>query len=105
MGVQNFRAIIFGLRDSDERVRKATAHAILNNFTKQQILDEFQKKNNQIPQLLCHLRDITGSYSFPHALKSMFEELAADLAGSRKRRPTHYDKENEDSNLADNYEC
>jgi hypothetical protein len=92
MGVQNFRAIIFGLRDSDERVRKATAHAILNNFTKQQILEEFSRKDNQIPQLLCHLRDIAGSYTFPHALKSMFEELVGDLVGSKKRRTTTMDK-------------
>jgi len=33
----------------------------------------------------------------------MFEELASDLAGSKKRRPTMYDKENEDSNMADDY--
>lgn len=30
MGAQNFRAILFGLRDNDQRVRVATSNAILS---------------------------------------------------------------------------
>jgi len=33
LGAQNFRAIVLGLRDDDERVRKAACNTILNNFS------------------------------------------------------------------------
>ena len=32
LGVQNFRAVVLGLRDCDERVRRAAGDAILDHF-------------------------------------------------------------------------
>lgn len=73
MGVQNFRAIIFGLRDQDDRVRKATSQAILHYFTKDDIMEEFNKKSGQIASLVCHLKDIALSYSIPTNMKQLLE--------------------------------
>jgi hypothetical protein len=33
LGVQNFRALVLGLRDEDERVKRAASSTILANFT------------------------------------------------------------------------
>jgi len=44
MGVQNFRALLFGLRDVEENVRNSTAKAIRSNFTVENIIEEFKNK-------------------------------------------------------------
>jgi len=33
LGVQNFRALVLGLRDDDERVKRAASCTILDSFT------------------------------------------------------------------------
>lgn len=105
MGVQNFRAIIFGLRDSDDRVRRATAQAILNNFNKNDIIKEFKKRDNQIPQLICHLRDLVAGYTLPQGLKTMFEEVLVEFdRGKRTNYIKTANNENEDyTNVEEGY--
>ena len=39
LGVQNFRALVLGLRDEDERVKKAASSTILGNFTCEDIVE------------------------------------------------------------------
>ncbi|KAL4445474.1 hypothetical protein ABPG74_004548 [Tetrahymena malaccensis] len=58
LGVQNFRALLFGLKDVNEGVRKSTALAIKSNFVAEQIIEEFSDKQNQRPALLCNIKDI-----------------------------------------------
>ena len=44
LGVQNFRAIVLGLRDPDPRVRKAAFHSIVDTFRPEEIVEEFGVK-------------------------------------------------------------
>jgi len=41
LGAQNFRAIVLGLRDDDERVRRIACITVLNHFTVEEIISEF----------------------------------------------------------------
>jgi HEAT repeat protein len=54
--VQNFRAVILGLRDEDDRVRRAASQAILGNFSVEEILEEYGGRENHSMSLLCNLR-------------------------------------------------
>ena len=58
LGVQNFRALILGLRDEDQTVRKTTSEAILSNFSPEDVTIYYSKKTQQIGSLLCNLKDI-----------------------------------------------
>ncbi|EGR34180.1 HEAT repeat protein [Ichthyophthirius multifiliis] len=58
LGVQNFRALLFGLRDANQNVRRQTSLAITQNFQPEMIIEEFAQKVNQIPALLCNIKDI-----------------------------------------------
>ena len=39
LGVQNFRAIVLGLRDENPKVRTASADTILDNFSAEEIIE------------------------------------------------------------------
>ena len=39
LGVQNFRAIVLGLRDENPKVRAASADTILDNFSAEEIIE------------------------------------------------------------------
>lgn len=58
LGPQNLRALLFGLRDIEEPVRKATTLAIRSNFTTDSIVEEFKDKQNKVPALLCSIKEI-----------------------------------------------
>lgn len=58
MGVQNFRALILGLRDDDQIVRKTTSEVILANFKPDDVGIFYSKKRQQVASLLCNLKDI-----------------------------------------------
>ena len=55
MGVQNFRAVVLGLRDFDERVRRAAGDAILDHFKAEEVIEEFGGKSSSLG-LACNLR-------------------------------------------------
>lgn len=58
MGPQNFRVLLFGLRDLEEIVRIATLNSILKNFDVDTIIEEFSHKMSSIPALILALREI-----------------------------------------------
>ena len=61
LGVQNFRALILGLRDEDPKVRKIANEMILKNFDSEAIVGHYSKKTNQTAALLCNLKDILSN--------------------------------------------
>lgn len=58
LGIQNFRALILGLRDDDSEVRQTTTNVILNSFSSEDVSHFYSSKLQQIPSLLCNLKDI-----------------------------------------------
>ena len=57
LGVQNFRAIVLGLRDPDPRVRKAASDSIVDTFRPEEIIEEFGGQGSSLG-LVCNLREI-----------------------------------------------
>lgn len=58
MGPQNFRVLLFGLRDLEEIVRISTLNSILKRFDVDIIVEEFSHKISSIPALILALREI-----------------------------------------------
>jgi hypothetical protein len=58
LGVQNFRALVLGLRDEDERVKRAASATILGCFTPEDIVEEFKERENHAISLVCNLTEI-----------------------------------------------
>ncbi len=63
MGPQNFRVLLFGLRDLEEIVKTSTLNAILKNFTANLIIEEFSNKISSIPALILALREIIVGFN------------------------------------------
>lgn len=74
LGIQNFRALILGLRDDDISVRKTASTVILNSFTPEDVASYYFKKPQQIPSLLCNLKDILLSGGLAPATRSFVKE-------------------------------
>lgn len=79
LGVQNFRALILGLRDEDERVRRAATSAILEEFTSEEIASHFKAKEHSSISLLCNLKDVLGKGRMRKELRELIKEVILKL--------------------------
>jgi hypothetical protein len=64
LGVQNFRAVVLGLRDADERVRVVAGDVILDNFELRDVLREFGGASYSMG-LVCNLREVLTTCKRP----------------------------------------
>ena len=63
LGVQNFRAVVLGLRDGDANVRRVAGETIVDCFTVEEIVEEFggTGRRGYSMGLVCNLRDVVES--------------------------------------------
>lgn len=57
LGVQNFRAVVLGLRDTDERVRRVAGEVIVDCYEVREVLREFGGGSYSMG-LVCNLREV-----------------------------------------------
>ncbi len=83
LGIQNFRALILGLRDDDAMVRQTTTTVILNSFSPEDVCSFYSTKHQQLPSLLCNLKDILSSGGMSPNMKNFIKEsiLLLERAG------------------------
>ena len=79
LGVQNFRALILGLRDDDANVRKITSDVILENFTPDDVAIFYSKKRQQVASLLCNLKDILMGGGLSPKMRTFIKESIYNL--------------------------
>ena len=78
LGVQNFRAIVLGLRDNDERVRRMAEETILDNFTADRVVEQFGGRESI--SLLVNLKEVQAR-QLGTKLKGMIEVILKGLRG------------------------
>lgn len=77
LGVQNFRAIVLGLRDADDRVRRVAGDVILDCYELREVLREFGGASYSMG-LVCNLREVLNSCKRPELttfIKQILEGL------------------------------
>ena len=84
LGVQNFRAVVLGLRDADERVRRVAGDVILDNFDVREVLNEFGGASYSMG-LVCNLKEMLRGCSRPE-LNIFIEQVLSGLTGGSKSR-------------------
>jgi hypothetical protein len=57
-GVQNFRALILGIRDHHEKVRIQCTKSILEHFAIQDVINEYEDKKTQFISLVYNIKDL-----------------------------------------------
>lgn len=81
LGVQNFRAIILGLRDEDERVRRMSSETILNNFSPEDIVSEYKGRKSHSISLICNLKEILNQKGQDKHLTTLIKTVLIRLQG------------------------
>jgi len=75
-GPHTFRALIFGLRDTEETVRTATANALRKTFSPQDVIHEFGEKHHQKPAIICAIKEILNlQYYYGKETRQFLEEI------------------------------
>lgn len=94
LGVQNFRAMILGLRDSEEKVRRVAGDTILDHFMVEEIVEEFIGKSTYSLSLVCNLKEVIENTE-REDLCEFLGEILVHLEGAsskRERNSHHYDE-------------
>lgn len=60
LGVQNFRAIVLGLRDEEEMVRRVACETIMSKFRVEEVLEEYGAKESRSVSLICNLKELVS---------------------------------------------
>lgn len=80
--MQNFRAIVLGLRDSDERVRRVAGDVIVDCFELKDVLKEFGGASYSMG-LVCNLREVLETCTRCD-LRNFMSQLLLSLEGKVK---------------------
>ena len=81
--MQNFRAIVLGLRDDCEKVRKVANETILRSFNLEDILNEYKDNPNHSISLVCNLKEAMLRTNNKE-LKQLIEEVIRELESKGK---------------------
>lgn len=57
-GVHNFRALLLGMRDINEKVRRECCSSILQNYNLHDIVHEYKEKSSQCVSLIYNIKDL-----------------------------------------------
>lgn len=90
--MQNFRALILGLRDEDSQVKKISADVILGEFSVEDIVSYYSMKANQAISLLCNLKDMLISGGYRKDIKAFLKELIYKLEININKDGKYYDE-------------
>jgi HEAT repeat protein len=99
LGPHNFRALLFGLRDLDPRVRRLTAQAMLAFEGPDQVAGCFLEHTNQVPSILSNITDILSIKGWTKGLESLLRGVSVLLGGRRPPPSAGHNKENKFNNL------
>jgi hypothetical protein len=71
-GIQNFRALLLGMRDLREKVRTSCCDSILDNFELEEIFNEYKGKSSQCISLIYNIKDLLAGNTLNNPQIKMF---------------------------------